>query len=98
MNKVKPISPEEIIRPIPDMVIESFNELINKNFDGYSSHFLANDIVNLIENKMQCKRNEIYSKGYLNIESIYQANGWMVKYEQPSIGDDFPAYFNFTKK
>lgn len=98
---IKPISPQEIVKPIPEqfnLVIESFNELIGENFNGVSSKFLANDVVNLIIEKTSCERNEVYKNGYLDIESIYEPHGWIVEYDQPSIGDSFPAYYKFTRK
>lgn len=98
MKEVKPIRPEEIVKPIPDTVIEAFNELITKNFNGTSSEFLASDVVNLIVKRKACRRTEIYSSGYLDVEPIYRKNGWQVDYEQPSIGDNFSAYFRFIKK
>ena len=47
-----PISPDEVIKKraasIPEQVIECFNELIAKNWDGNSSLIFQKEIIGLI--------------------------------------------------
>lgn len=98
---VKPISPDEIKleETFPDDVISSFNELITENYRNGVSSFKAKDIVEKISVKMNISSASVYDHHFLDVESIYEKNGWEVKYEQPSYGDDnFDAYFKFTKK
>ena len=97
----KPISPEYTIkkRVIPKEVFDSINELILKEWDGDSAKIYQSDIVELITSKNNNLTNElIFKKNYLDIEKIYEEQGWKVEFDQPSIGDNFKAYFYFEPK
>lgn len=101
-NKIKPISPKEIVKIIPDEVLIAFNELLAED---------AGKVVTLKQEKVLarinevCKRDgnnfissrELFDKKWLDVEEIYKAAGWKVTYESPSIGDDFKAYWKFSR-
>ena len=40
----------------------------------------------------------IFDNKWLDIEAIYEKQGWKVRYESPCIGESFDAYFEFTPK
>lgn len=103
---VKPISPEDITTTkedlIPDEVIEAFNEMIVKKWDGEKSYFKQKEIVESIALKLIIMNEDIeeniFSKGYLDVEKIYAKLGWNVKYESPGWNESFDESFTFTKK
>lgn len=94
----------------PDEVIEAFNELIAAGYTGGRSAVRQEDAVNLIMDKMDAKntppigsghrkhlRNEIFAKGWLNVEEIYRAQGWKVVYDKPGFNESYPATFEFSR-
>lgn len=99
-DKVRPIKPSEVaktkIEVFPDEVIEAFNELIAQNFSGNYARFTVKDVVSLMTTK-GLKPNEIMKNGWLNVEEVYQAQGWKVRYESPDRDQNFAAYFIFGR-
>lgn len=102
-NSPKAISPKNIgkvkKRAFPSAVVETFNELIARNFTNGSAKVLQEDAVKLMVEK-GLDRSEIFVKGWLNVEEIYEAEGWLVEYDKPVYygGENFKAYFTFTEK
>ena len=104
---IKPITPKEVEQNIvfPDEVISAFNKLIQENYRSANkeARFLQDEIVNQIiinlgrENNSSARR-EMFDKGYLDVEELYIKTGWDVRYNKPSIGEDFEAYFIFSRK
>jgi len=105
MRKVKPIKPGEVGKiageSIPDEVLASFNELIVKHWSPSSkaSHFEQDAVVELIQSKLKCERKEIFDRSWLDVEKIYRAEGWGVKYESATYesGPLYPASYTFYK-
>lgn len=100
---VKPVAPDEIVKVIaeksiiPDEVIESFNELIARSWDGRKATVSQSAAINLIKSKNPALADGIFSKGYLNIEEIYRQQGWHVWYDKPGFNETYDAYFEFTR-
>ena len=42
-------------------------------------------------------RNEIFNKGWLNIEEVYRSAGWKVNYDKPAYNESYDAYFTFER-
>lgn len=99
-NKVLPIKPSEVAKTkmevFPDEVLEAFNELIAQNFSGNYARFTVKDVINLMTAK-GLNSNEIRKNGWLNVEEVYQAQGWKVRYESPDSDQNFAAYFIFGR-
>ena len=99
---MKPITPKEAMtRSIPDAVIESFNELILENINGNRAEVLQDDVINAIiakfeEAGVKLSRSDIFSRNWLNIESMYREAGWLVIYHKPDYFEDWKAFFEFT--
>ena len=103
MAKIKAFNPDEAKRDseedFPLAVIESFNEVIKRNYSGRSSTVLVDEVIALISTKMIVSRAMIFENKWLDVEDVYRKNGWDVEYDQPSYGDsDFKPRFVFTKK
>lgn len=44
------------------------------------------------------KRDELFDKGWMDIEPIYRKSGWRVEYDKPAYNETYPATFTFSKK
>jgi len=43
-------------------------------------------------------RDEVFDKGWLNIEPMYRAAGWKVVYDKPAYNESYEPTFTFTKR
>ena len=98
------------VKLIPDYVIDAFNELIAADYTNGRSTVMQDTVVELIvskryamddtvtssEEERRCKK-EIYEKGWLNVEEIYRAQGWVVVYDKPGFNESYPARFEFSR-
>lgn len=103
MSTVQPIRPQEVVtkkvETIPNVVIEAFNELIAKNYTGYSATVKQDDIIKLIRSKDETiSRKHIFDNHWLDVEDIYRKNGWVVEYDKPGYNESYDARFIFKKK
>lgn len=100
-NKVQPIRASEIQSvknaSIPDKVIEAFNELIAKDFNGSSAKVRQGEVVRLIVKK-GINQADLYSNNWLDVENLYRKNGWNVVYDKPGFNESYEASFEFRKK
>lgn len=103
-ESIKPIRPEEAIgrreQLFPPQVIESFNQLIAQNCINGRSTFLKEDIMSLMIEK-GLNEDEIYKKNWLDVEEIYENNGWHAIYviDDPDHGINKPSFiFTSPKK
>jgi hypothetical protein len=94
----KPISPSEVAAAkrehIPAAVFDAFNAEIVANFTAGRAKVLQKDVVQrLVDGGMD--RQEIFDKGYLNVEEVYRAEGWRVEYDKPGFNETYDASFEF---
>lgn len=97
---VEPISPNNIVKKVPDFVIEVFNDLIQKNWNGHYAKFTQEKVVVAILKKTDnksVKRVDIFDNHWLDVEPIYRAKGWKVEYNEPSYCESYKAFFMFKK-
>lgn len=105
---VKPFSPQEAhaagISTIPDEIIETVNDLLSTKYRGRGSCTIKqDDIMNLALSKLQANENpvsrqEIFNKGWMDFEPLFEKAGWKVKYDKPGYCEDYAAYFEFSRK
>lgn len=111
---VKPIKASEVIQAklqtIPNEVLEAFNELIVKNFDGYQSTIKQNEAISLIIAKTRSEessmndwypekiKKHIYDNHWLDIEDIYRKEGWLVEFDKCGFNETYESFWTFTKK
>jgi hypothetical protein len=99
---VNPIRPEQIInekaKHIPDAVISIWNDEIAKAWRGSSAEVIQKDIVGRIAATLGISRQEVCDKGYVDIEDMFRAAGWRVRYDKPDYTESYDAYFTFQKK
>ena len=99
--KVKPISPGEIICPIPDFVIEAFNTLIQRNWNGVEAKVFQAEVMDIITSDsptdFRPSRQTVFDNHWLDVEDIYRKAGWKVTYFKTSYFETYNPYFLFRK-
>lgn len=99
-NEIMPIKSDEMVERqvelIPDIVIETFNELITQNGSSGRATVLQKDVVERLE-EAGINRADIFDQHMLDVEDIYRQAGWEVTYDKPVAwgGESFEAYFEF---
>lgn len=111
--KVKPISPKVLIeaRKNPDLfppeIIEAFNDLIAKKFNGNEARVDQKEALELALAKMKSKdpsldtdkyRKDIFNNGWFDIEPLFREQGWEVHYDKPGYNESYEAFFVFSTK
>ncbi len=100
VERVGPIRPEEVqgakLRIIPSKVFECFNSLIVQNENGGASKVLQKDVIECIVDE-DVSREDVFAKGWLNIEGAYRKAGWSVKYDKPGYNESYDAFFVFSR-
>lgn len=98
----KPITPDQITPRkqdlIPDAVIDVFNDLIAKHWNGNRSVVKQKDVVALLVANHNMTREDIYNNHYLDVEDIFRRAGWHVEYDKPGYNETYDATFIFKKK
>ena len=103
MATVQPIAPQDVVdkklENIPNAVIESFNELIAKKFNGSQSTIKQDEIVKHILSKDgSINRQDIFDNHWLDVEEMYRKIGWDVEFDKPGYNESYEAFFVFKKK
>lgn len=104
----KPITPYDASvkksELIPDVVIDAFNDAIVENVDSMGqAQFVQSVVIDKIisgfsQNGSKVDRQEIFERGWLDVEPIFESAGWLVSYHKQGIGDSGESYFTFTDK
>lgn len=101
---MKPISPNDVVaqklKQIPDQVIQAFNELIAKKWNGSKAVIEQDEVIAKIIAIFfgTITRQEIFDNHWLDVEGVYESEGWKVYYDKPGYCETYSAYFEFTKK
>jgi hypothetical protein len=103
---VRPIKASEILKKkaetIPAAMVQAVNELIAKKWNGSQAVIRKDELLERYfeitgESNDRANRDKVYDKRYMDFESMYRQEGWVVKYSSPSYGDeDYEPYFTFT--
>ena len=84
------------MKDFPDAVFDAFNELIAQKFSGGSATIKQDDVVALMVQK-GLDRQEIFDKGWLDVERVYRSQGWKVQYDKPGYNESYAANFTFSR-
>lgn len=102
----KPITLEQVtkvkISNLPKEVIEAFNSLIVKDWNGRSSVISQDDVVkqiikNFKKNNKKISKDKIFENHFLDIEGAYRRVGWKVTYDKPGYNENSEAFWAFEK-
>lgn len=100
---MKPISIEEVeeakSKTFPGFVIEAFNNMIVKNWNGCYAEVNQDDVIQEILrlSTHTITREVVFDNGWLDIESVYRKEGWKVEYDRPAYCESYQAHFIFSK-
>ena len=103
---IKPVTPEKVNKTkqkqIPDQVMQAFNTLIAKEWDGSSARIQQKEVVseilkNFKKSGTKIKGEKIFENNWLDVENIYRGAGWLVEYDKPGYSEDYEAYWTFEK-
>ena len=105
INKVKPISPDDInegkLTHLPDSILEALNKLITQEFNGRIATIKQEKIVEVFmlagANGAPLTRNDIFEKGYLNFVPLYRASGWKIDIDRPGYNESYDTVYTFEK-
>jgi hypothetical protein len=100
---VEPITPREAEKRngitksgIPDVVFETFNNLIAEKFNGHTSTFSQTEVMLKLHNA-GLKSSIVFDRGYLDVDGYYRKAGWKVRYDKPGPGEGGRPTFTFEK-
>lgn len=100
-NPGHPISPDEAVDLkgllIPEAVFQCFNAIIAENYYNGHATFKQDDVIALIAGRMDCSREYVFLKHWLDVEDVYRKAGWTVRYDKPGYNETYNATFEFIK-
>jgi hypothetical protein len=102
---VRPITPKEAaeqqLATLPPEVITCWNGLIAKALRNGAATIQQEDALQALSEAMGLKGSQhqrIFDNGWLDIEPLFRANGWAVKYDKPTYDESRDAFWVFTQK
>lgn len=102
--KPKEVAPS-IASCIPEYVVEVYNDLIRKNFNGHSAQVKLEDAKQAVsravvqqnpEFELSVARSFAEENRYWDIEPIFEDAGWKVEFNKKCIGDNFDSHYVFS--
>lgn len=101
-NSVQPITPDEVVqckaKVLPGAVIQVFNDLIAKHWNGHGARFTQDEAAALIASSLDVPRQEVFDNRWLDVEEVFRAVGWHVEYDSPGYNESYKATFAFRMK
>ena len=99
----KPITPSEVAsrkaQILPAFVLDAFNEVIAKHWNGRSSTFEQDEVVaELLAKDLTATRDDVFNNHWLDVEPCYREAGWTVSYDRPGFNESYSATFTFRRK
>lgn len=86
---------------IPEYVFQAFNELLAERYDWNCIEIPQDQVVNRIlrlSSSEVLTRHDIFDNRWLDVEDIYEANGWSVEYDKPGFNESYKPFFKFRPK
>jgi hypothetical protein len=106
-STVEAWSPEEVraqkINFLPPEVVEAVNELLAKNWSGYSATVMISEMKALASQKMRTNGSpnlgkDFNKEGWYDFEPIFEDKGWKVMCDSPGYNESGETHWVFTKK
>lgn len=94
---IKPISPKEAKSGanIPNFVVKAINQFLQEG----KRRITQNEIIAaaMLLGPAELTRDDFFSKGWLNFETLYRSEGWKVIYDKPAHFETYEAFFVFSE-
>lgn len=98
MNPISPNDDRLSTNRIPDTIIDVFNQLIIEKWNGKQAFITQDTVVHRIMKVEPCfDRQDIFDKGWMDVEPIFKEVGWKVEYNKQCIGDNFKSHYIFRR-
>ena len=102
MAQASVLSPDEVVRAwqlaLPDEVITTFNELLQKHFTGRSASVRKKELLSALKKK-GVDISQVSEQQWLEqTKKLYQEKGWKVVFHSPGYDDNFESYYYFEVK
>lgn len=98
----RPIKPSEVADvkrvTIPGQVFAAFNTCIANKLRGTEAVVPQDEVVAEIMRRIPCDRHDIFTRGWLDVEDYYRAEGWTVEYDKPGYNESYQASFKFSTR
>lgn len=112
VRPIRPIRPSEVVaarkKQIPEQAIQAFNDCIAKHYNGNSTIFRQDEVLDRMVELIQASthpnseakdiKNIVFEEGWLDVEEIFRQEGWDVSYDKPAYNESYPATFTFKAK
>ena len=102
MVKGRPLKPSDVAKAkgkhIPGAVFDCFNRLVTINWNGLEAVVLQEDVLSAIMVALKIQRQEVFDRGLLDVEELYELAGWKVWYDKPGYNETYKPFFRFTRK
>lgn len=111
---MEPLTPAQALQQkvsnIPQEVIDAFNTLLASRYSGHSVTIRQNEVIDLILKNLNYEvdyngdpaqtysRQDIFNQHWLDIEPLYEKNGWKVTYDKPAYCETYEPFFVFEPK
>ena len=99
---IRPIRPSEVAAakadPIPDEVIDIFNELITEKWNGWQAVVPQDEVVERVCAKLSIDRKQVFDRQLIAVKGLFEFEGWVVTYNAGNYHDPEPPTFTFTEK
>lgn len=96
-----PITPHEAAQArestIPDVVFEVFNAILSTRFAGSGSVTIRQKEVTEALTAKGLDLAEVFAKGWLDVEPLYEKAGWRVVYDKPGYCETYEPSWEFTR-
>jgi len=97
-----PITPKEAMAAhtgsIPEVVFDVFNKLLAERWAPGKIIIKQSEVVAELECALGLDRKEVFDKGWLDVEALYEKAGWAVKYDKPGYCEEYDAFWEFTAR
>lgn len=104
---MKIFTPEDAVKAkaevtsIPEYVFQAFNGLLAEKYNRYCIEIPQDQVIDRIlrisPNEVLTRR-DIFDNRWLDVEDIYEENGWSVEYDKPGFNESYKPVFRFRPK
>jgi hypothetical protein len=97
---VQVIAPEEMVKAwqqaLPDEVVETFNEMLMKQFNGKTASIPEQVLLFELEKKNVSSRTVLEQRWLTQTMELYKERGWKVVYKDYGGSDEYVMCFDFS--
>lgn len=72
---------------------------IARAHEGGGGHVMQDDVIDRILTKLpDATREQLFERGWLDVEEAYRRKGWTVEYDKPGFNESYRASFTFSPR